>query len=729
MQIWKSWWVGIFRQIRPKSNGLRVRRRTAAHIKAANAARTRQNWAKAALDYRMALAIEPHLHHLWVQLGHVEKETGAIDRARAAYEEAVRLAPQDVEPLLHLGHMTKAWQQPAEAAAYFLRALQSDGRNLQAISELARVMPDRDHVDCAFWDSAIATLNIGNGTAIPDDGALLPHHAMLFDVTDLLAFFGQRRLPTGIQRVQIEISLALIDGQADTQPVFCIYSSARRGWIALPSADFQILCHLAKQSDDGNDPVWIGQLFQIYQMIAVTRTIELSPGTTIVNLGTSWSDRNYLLDVRTVRTRANIVYVPLVFDLIPLIEPTWFMGSLVRDYQAWFGSLLHSADGYLVISQATRQDLMDKATEQEAPIPAHAVPVVPLDGNFRQDAADVAALHKTYGLSPQAYVLLVSTLEPRKNHMGAFQAWIQLAETLDEATLPHLVCVGGRGWLNDDVHQMLRDNAKLQNMVHILHGVPDDKLAMLYEYCLFALYPSFYEGWGLPVSEALSYGKVPAISAVSSLPEAGGRFARYFDPYDAGSIAATVRTLLDAKSRHAAEATIRDGYAPRTWQQIAQDLLKKAQAVTPRALDSLPVISRPGTWHLSLCDQVDDNAMWGEPLRHGHDWQAPTSAGCQITGDDAALWFHWSGSSGAHLHIHVADGHDAVSVGATLNDLSYLFQGAVGDRMILSLPLPDMHGSVRIALRPLCKTLVVEKVEITGEEQTALHPINAPAPA
>lgn len=714
MQTWKSWWVWIFRQIRPKSNGLRVRHRTATHIQAANAARTRQDWAKAALDYRMALAIEPYLHHLWVQLGHVEKESGAIDRARAAYEVAVRLAPQDVEPLLHLGHMTKAWQQPAEAAAYFLRALQNDGRNLQAISELARVMPDRDRVDCAFWASAMATLNIADGKAMPDDVTLLPNDAMLFDVTDLLAFFGRHRLPTGIQRVQIEISLALINGQSDIQPAFSIYSSARRGWIALPLADFELLCRLAKQSDDGDDPVWIGQLFQIYRMIAVARTVELSPGTTIVNLGTSWSDRNYLLDVRTVRARASIVYVPLVFDLIPLIEPSWFMGSLVRDYRAWFKSLLHSADGYLVISQATRQDLMDKATEQELHIPADAVPVVPLDGNFRQDAADVAALHEIYGLYPQAYVLLVSTLEPRKNHMGAFQAWIQLAETLDEATLPHLVCVGGRGWLNDDVHQMLRDNAKLQDMVHILHGVPDDKLAMLYEHCLFALYPSFYEGWGLPVSEALSYGKVPAISAVSSLPEAGGRFARYFDPYDASSIAATVNTLLDAKFRHAAEATIRDSYEPRTWQQIAQDLLKKTQTVTPRILDSLPVISRPGTWHLSLCDHVDDDAMWGEPLRHGHDWQAPTSAGCQITGDDAALWFHWSGPSGAHMRIYVAHGHDAVSFGVTLNNLSYLFHGSVGDRMILLLPLPNIHGPVRVALRPSSKTLVVEKVEITS---------------
>ncbi|WP_373278253.1 hypothetical protein [Sphingobium fuliginis] len=85
--------------------------------------------------------------------------------------------------------------------------------------------------------------------------------------------------------------------------------------------------------------------------------------------------------------------------------------------------------------------------------------------------------------------------------MGAFRAWMSLADSLGESAMPHLVCVGGRGWLNDDLHRMLRDNPGLQRLVRILHGVPDDGLAALYENCLFALYPSFYEGWGLPVSE------------------------------------------------------------------------------------------------------------------------------------------------------------------------------------------------------------------------------------
>lgn len=150
MQTWKTWRGNLIRWIRPKSNGMPVRRRTAAQIRAGDTARAGQNWSRAAHHYRQALSSEPRLYHLWVQLGHMEKEAGAIDRAAAAYEEAARLGAGQAEPLLHLGHMAKAWQQPDEAARYFVRALQRKPQDLEAISELARVMPDREAVDSTF---------------------------------------------------------------------------------------------------------------------------------------------------------------------------------------------------------------------------------------------------------------------------------------------------------------------------------------------------------------------------------------------------------------------------------------------------------------------------------------------------------------------------------------------------------------------------------------------------
>lgn len=720
MRSIKRWWIRVSAQLplSPRSAGVRVHRTTARHIRAGNAARDHQDWRGAAIAYRHALAREPHLQHVWVQLGHMEKEAGEIDPATRAYEEAARLRPDDTEPLLRLGHLAKAWRQPADAAGYFIAALQRDRNTLQAVSELVRLLPDRDDIEPALWTAVLDVLDIEPNDRISNDIGHLPPGAVVLDVTDLLAFFGQRRLPTGIQRVQIEVSLVGLEQMFDPQPVFCVYSSARRGWIRLSREHFDALCRLAKQSDDVQDPAWISQLDQLYRQIVLARTVRFSPSTILVNLGTSWADRNYLLDVRIVRARDGVVYVPLVFDLIPLIGPQWFMQSLVRDYRAWFGSLLHSADGFLAISQATRDDLVRVSADWRAPVPPVSVPVVRLDGDFRQASADAASLH-AHGLAPGSYVLLVSTLEPRKNHRTAFEAWLALADTLGEAHVPRLVCVGGRGWLNEDLHQMLRDSPALRRMVLILHGIPDDTLAALYEHCLFALYPSFYEGWGLPVSEALSYGKVPAISRVSSLPEAGGRFAQYFDPDDADDIAATVRALLHVPTRLSAEAAIRQDYVPRTWRGIAQDVVAKARSVPSRVQDTLPSLTDAGTWTLALSHQADTldrsptKASQGEALRHGRAWQSPGRSGCRIDGDDAALWFQWAGPHGAMLHIHFAPGCDAATAEVGIDGADQTCRMGPDMPTILSCPLPNAAENIWITILPIIGEVIVEKIEVT----------------
>lgn len=721
MRSIQRWWIRIFKRLSlsQRSNGVRVHRATARHIRAGNTARNQQNWRSAAIAYRHALGREAHLQHVWVQLGHMEKEAGDIDQAARAYEEAARLKPDDTEPLLRLGHLAKAWRQPIDAAGYFITALQRDRYNLQAVSELVRLLPDRNDIDAGLWSTVLDVLEIEPNDRISNDTGQLPAGAVVLDVTDLLAFFGQRRLPTGIQRVQIEVSLVGLEQMFDPQPVFCVYSGARRGWIKLSRKHFDTLCRLAKQSDDVQDPAWTSQLYQMYRQIAVARTLEFAPSTVLVNLGTSWADRNYLLDVRNVRARNGVVYIPLVFDLIPLIAPQWFMQSLVRDYRAWFGSLLHSADGFLAISQATRDDLVRVSAEWRASVSPVSVPVVRLDGDFRQAATKGASLH-AYGLKPDSYVLLVSTLEPRKNHRTAFEAWLALADTLGEARVPRLVCVGGRGWLNEDLHHMLHENPALRRMVLILHGIPDDTLAALYEHCLFTLYPSFYEGWGLPVSESLSYGKVPAISRVSSLPEAGGRFAKYFDPNDADDIAATVRALMHAPTRHGAEAVIRRDYVPRTWLGITHDVVAKATSVASRVQDTLPRLADTGTWTLALPRQTDrqdqsSTKVWqGEALRHGRAWQSPGLSGCRIDGDDAALWFHWAGRQGATLHIQFAQGRGDGTAEVRIDDVAQTCRIQPNMPAIVSWPLPNAAGNMWITIVPIIGEVIVEKIEVTA---------------
>ena len=168
----------------------------------------------------------------------------------------------------------------------------------------------------------------------------------------------------------------------------------------------------------------------------------------------------------------------------------------------------------------------------------------------------------------------VSTIESRKNHLSAFSCWLNLIKKYGPERVPKLVCVGNKGWLNDTVYAKLQSSRLLQSHVVMLSKISDFDLQKLYLNCLFTIYPSSYEGWGLPVTESLCFGKVPVISNSSSLPEAGGKFAVYFDLGSENMmLAALERMIYDDAFRRKQEEEIRTKFKPRTWGGIAEQML------------------------------------------------------------------------------------------------------------------------------------------------------------
>jgi glycosyltransferase involved in cell wall biosynthesis len=124
----------------------------------------------------------------------------------------------------------------------------------------------------------------------------------------------------------------------------------------------------------------------------------------------------------------------------------------------------------------------------------------------------------------------VSTIERRKNHEVLYRAWVRLREA--GITPPRLVCVGMRGWGVTDLMHDLQLDPRVQGDIILLDHVDDSELAWLYRHCAFTVFPSLYEGWGLPLVESLAWGKFCLASQAASLPEAGGPWAEYLDPWD-----------------------------------------------------------------------------------------------------------------------------------------------------------------------------------------------------
>eukprot|EP01031_Cornospumella_fuschlensis_P015848 gene15848-19356_t len=141
-------------------------------------------------------------------------------------------------------------------------------------------------------------------------------------------------------------------------------------------------------------------------------------------------------------------------------------------------------------------------------------------------------------LRGQDYVLCVGTIESRKNHLALFQAWqILLKEGLEP---PPLILVGRPGWRVDDLMAQLESTRFLDGRIRLVHGVSDPELEGLYRGCLFTIFPSFTEGWGLPVGESLALGKLCLAAMEGATPEAAGGFAEPIDAYSPRDIAARV---------------------------------------------------------------------------------------------------------------------------------------------------------------------------------------------
>jgi glycosyltransferase involved in cell wall biosynthesis len=263
-----------------------------------------------------------------------------------------------------------------------------------------------------------------------------------------------------------------------------------------------------------------------------------------------------------------------VHDLIFRIFPQhhkrlnyWYLNATMPLY-------CRRADAIIAVSQATRRDLVRlygldpaKITVVDEAAAPHFAPATP---------AQVASVRTRYHL-PERYVLHVGTIEPRKNLSRLLEAVHRLRQAGEDV---RLVVVGSRGWLYEGFFQRLEELA-LGDAVHMAGYVPDADLPALYSAATLAAVPSLYEGFGLPVLEAMACGTPVVCSAASSLPEVGSDAARYFDPGDTPAMAdALLAVWRDAELQEAMRGQGLARAAQFSWQRTAAETMKIYEQVS-----------------------------------------------------------------------------------------------------------------------------------------------------
>jgi glycosyltransferase involved in cell wall biosynthesis len=309
------------------------------------------------------------------------------------------------------------------------------------------------------------------------------------------------------------------------------------------------------------------------------------PGDVIAVFGAPWATPEYWSYIETTARRKQVRVALLIHDIIPLRRPEWCDLGTATAFETWFNRAICLADLVLAVSAATAQDVSNYARDKSLALRAAPAPI-PIGTGFKKNKTKSGMLSARLP-TPNSYALMVSTIEARKNHALLFAVWRRLLEDMPATKVPALVFAGRTGWLVSDLMQQLRNANFLDGKIVHIESPTDEELEALYDGCLFTLFPSFYEGFGLPIRESHAFGRPCITSNTTSLPEAGGALTHYIDP---GNTAEAYRVIRETIENRAGlnewRERVQREFQPVTWSESARAFMTAIDApIQLRAID------------------------------------------------------------------------------------------------------------------------------------------------
>ena len=273
-----------------------------------------------------------------------------------------------------------------------------------------------------------------------------------------------------------------------------------------------------------------------------------------------WSNQIYVSHLQSLATQHTLIHT--VHDIFPFVCPALVKDSILNPFREYAKRILPVMDHIVSISDNTSRDIHQLFKNWKLSPPSI------LDFRLGSDLPSVQP-KRPAGIcrsGSKEFILAVSTVEPRKNYELLLQVY-ELAKERQE-TLPHLYIAGriDQEWqINRLLIRRALNDSYLAEHVTILGQVTDEELVYLYQNAKLTVFPSFYEGWGIPVAESLAYGKVTLCAATSAVTEVGGQLADYFSPHSPESLLRLMTKYQDSKQLKTKQTKIREDYTPIEW--------------------------------------------------------------------------------------------------------------------------------------------------------------------
>ncbi|PRH86339.1 hypothetical protein C5L14_19110 [Labrys okinawensis] len=323
--------------------------------------------------------------------------------------------------------------------------------------------------------------------------------------------------------------------------------------------------------------------------------VEVLPGDVYVMAGAFWIYQHYDL---FSELRAKGVKIALfVHDLIQIRYPEYLSADANVQFRKSFLDVLAMVSLILANSEHVRSEVLEFVRSRlnlEIPVQAITLPT-----ELPAIAKDATIDDRVIEVAKREFVLCVSTLEIRKNHVYLLKIWQKLFRERG-LLVPNLVFVGKWGWMFEELRDHVEASNGIDRWLFIFNELSDAGLSYLYDRCLLTAYPSFAEGWGLPVGESLAHGKPCLASGVTSIPEVGGRFVRYFDPHNVEEGFQLFRdTLSDRHGIAEWAASIKRELKLKTWNEYCEEFYA---AIDAHTMD--PVTPNPLGNHVYLANRL-----------------------------------------------------------------------------------------------------------------------------
>jgi glycosyltransferase involved in cell wall biosynthesis len=420
---------------------------------------------------------------------------------------------------------------------------------------------------------------------------------LFVDVTGLTRWRGKL---TGIQRVIDELSMRFHE---DGSAIFVVWDGARRS--------FRRIDYAAISADASTHSVGLMGIARRAKarsrLLARTVTLSKRIARTVFgwNLGTAGTElvrpdtgdvvllcanlkSDQIFIDHVIELQADGVLVAqIAYDLLPILYPQ-YCGHSTERLTSYVQNVYPICDTILAISEHTKRDIASWLSLCGLPVPR--IDVFRLGDDFTLEAAlqqpTDESFRNAYNRDTR-YLVCVGTFEVRKNHALLYYTYKLAHEKNIE--LPPIVIVGRRAWLSDDLYEVMTHDPQTKAKFIFLHDATDEELAWLYQHCQFSVYPSFYEGWGLPIGESLAYGVPCLASKTSSMPEVGGDLVTYFSPASTDECLRAITTMLQPGCIDEAKRRLNQ-YEPARWDDTFQSVRSRLRELQhggrPREMDT-----------------------------------------------------------------------------------------------------------------------------------------------